>query len=204
VSIDPLLLGTVLENMLPEHERGEKGTFYTPVNEIGFICRKALAAWLGLEDRVEGGRLVDGLQEYVNGLKERRDEREVREFRERLLSLKVCDPAVGSGGFLVVMMQTILSLIQEVEEAVGWRPDPAIYKARILPNLYGFDIEPEAVEIARLRLWLSLIVDQKSPEPLPNLDLNIMLTTDSLTIPEQSVLDENLEQFGEKVGYLRS
>ena len=203
VSIDPLLLGTVLENMLPEHERGEKGTFYTPVNEIGFICRKALAAWLGLEDRVEGGRLVDGLQEYVNGLKERRDEREVREFRERLLSLKVCDPAVGSGGFLVVMMQTILSLIQEVEEAVGWRPDPAIYKARILPNLYGFDIEPEAVEIARLRLWLSLIVDQKSPEPLPNLDLNIMLTTDSLTMPEQSVLDENLEQFGEKVGYLR-
>jgi hypothetical protein len=142
ISIDPLLLGTVLENMLPEHERGEKGTFYTPVNEIGFICRKALAAWLGVEDRVGNDRLIDGLQEYIEGLKRRRDEREIREFREKLLSVKVCDPAVGSGGFLVVMMQTILSLIQEVEEAVGWRADPAIYKARILTNLYGFDIEP--------------------------------------------------------------
>ncbi len=204
VGIDPLLLGTVLENMLPEHERGEKGTFYTPVNEIGFICRKALAAWLGLEDRVEGDRLLDGLQEYINRLKERGDEREVREFREKLLSVKVCDPAVGSGGFLVVMMQTILSLIQEVEEAVGWRPDPAIYKSRMLPNLYGFDIEPEAVEIARLRLWLSLIVDQKRPEPLPNLDLNIMLTSDSLTMLEQTVLDEILHKhFAEKVDYLK-
>ena len=200
VSIDPLLLGTVLENMLPEYERGKKGTFYTPVNEIGFMCRKALAAWLGVEDRVEQGangmRLVDALQEYIEGLKERKDEREIREFRERLLSLKVCDPAVGSGGFLVVMMQTILSIIQEVEEAVGWRTDPAIYKARILPNLYGFDIEPEAVEIARLRLWLSLIVDQKRPEPLPNLELNIMETSDSLTMPEsdQRILDQFLSK----------
>jgi hypothetical protein len=194
VSVDPLLLGTVLENMLPEHERGAKGTFYTPVNEIGFICRKALAAWLGVEDRVEKDRLVDGLQEYIEGLKRRRDEREIREFREKLLSVKVCDPAVGSGGFLVVMMQTIIALIQEVEEAVGWRADPAIYKARILTNLYGFDIEPEAVEIARLRLWLSLIVDQKKPEPLPNLDMNIMITNDSLMLPEggQSVIDQFL------------
>jgi hypothetical protein len=194
VSVDPLLLGTVLENMLPEHERGAKGTFYTPVNEVGFICRKALAAWLGVEDRVEKDRLVDGLQEYIEGLKRRRDEREIREFREKLLSVKVCDPAVGSGGFLVVMMQTILAIIQEVEEAVGWRADPAIYKARILTNLYGFDIEPEAVEIARLRLWLSLIVDQKKPEPLPNLDMNIILTNDSLTLPEggQSVIDQFL------------
>jgi hypothetical protein len=194
VSIDPLLLGTVLENMLPEHERGAKGTFYTPVNEIGFICRKALAAWLGFEDRVEEDKLVDGLQEYIEELKRRRDEREIREFREKLLSVKVCDPAVGSGGFLVVMMQTIISLIQEVEESVSWKADPAIYKARILPNLYGFDIEPEAVEIARLRLWLSLIVDQKKPEPLPNLDMNIILTSDSLTLPEggQSVIDQFL------------
>jgi type II restriction/modification system DNA methylase subunit YeeA len=192
VSVDPLLLGTVLENMLPEHERGAKGTFYTPVNEIGFICRKALAAWLGVEDRVEKDRLVDGLQEYIEGLKRRRDEREIREFREKLLSVKVCDPAVGSGGFLVVMMQTIISLIQEVEEAVGWRADPAIYKARILSNLYGFDIEPEAVEIARLRLWLSLIIDQKKPEPLPNLDMNLIVIDDSLLLPDtqQSIDDE--------------
>jgi len=204
VSIDPLLLGTVLENMLPEHERGRKGTFYTPVNEIGFMCRRAIAAWLGIEESVEEKngelRFVDGLEKYVAELKHRKDEREIREFREKLLSLKVLDPAVGSGGFLVVMMQTILQLIQEVEEAVGWKSDLEQYKRRIIPNLYGFDIESEAVEIARLRIWLSLIVDQKQPEPLPNLDLNIVTVSDSLILPHgvQKVLGEFLEE----VGYL--
>ena len=56
------------------------------------------------------------------------------------------------------------SLIQEAEAIVGWNTDHEIFKKRILPNLYGFDIEPEAIEIARLRLWLSLISDQKEPD----------------------------------------
>ncbi|MCS7144615.1 MAG: BREX-1 system adenine-specific DNA-methyltransferase PglX [Archaeoglobaceae archaeon] len=188
VSIDPLLLGTVLENMLPEHERGAKGTFYTPINEISFICKRAIANWLGLKDRVEetgsGYVFIDALDEYVNKLKKEKDESKVRDFRKKLLNLKVLDPAVGSGGFLVVMMQTILQLIQEVEEACGWKTDVELYKRTIIPNLYGFDIEPEAVEIARLRIWLSLIVAQKKPEPLPNLDLNIVTIGDSLQTPK--------------------
>ncbi|BAJ49894.1 type II restriction enzyme, methylase subunit [Candidatus Caldarchaeum subterraneum] len=204
VSIDPLLLGTVLENLLEEKERGEKGTFYTPVNEIGFMCRRAIAAWLGLEEGVQQRngelRFVDGLQRYVDELKKRRDEREIREFREKLLTLKILDPAVGSGGFLVVMMQTILQLIQEVEEAVGWKSDLEQYKRRIIPNLYGFDIEPEAVEIARLRIWLSLIVDQMQPEPLPNLDLNIVTISDSLELPQG--VQTALGEFGKELGYL--
>ncbi len=196
-SIDPLLLGTVLESMLPEHERGKKGIFYTPVNEIGFMCRRAISAWLGIEEGVEEKdgklRFMDGLERYVAKLKQRKDEREIREFREKLFSLKVLDPAVGSGGFLVVMMQTILQLIQEVDEAIGWKSDLEQYKRRIIPNLFGFDIESEAVEIARLRIWLSLIADQKQPEPLPNLDLNIVTISDSLELPRaQRVLSEFL------------
>ncbi len=200
VSLDPLLLGTVLENMLPEHERGEKGTFYTPVNEMGFMCRRAIAAWLGIEERVvetPDGRLVfvDGLEELFKKLRKRRSEKEARELREKLLSLKILDPAVGSGGFLVMMMQTILQLLQELDEIMGWSTDPELYKKRIIPNLYGFDVEPEAVEIARLRIWLSLVVDQREPEPLPNLDLNIIAIRDSLQVPKavQTSLVEWLE-----------
>ncbi|MEM4546928.1 MAG: DNA methyltransferase [Nitrososphaerota archaeon] len=215
VSIDPMLLGTVLENMLPEHERGAKGTYYTPINEISFMCRRAIAAWLGLEDRVEvtkdGYKFVDALEEYVNELKRRRNENEIREFRRKLLNLKVLDPAVGSGGFLVVMMQTILQLIQEVEEAVGWKTDVELYKRTIIPNLYGFDIEPEAVEIARLRIWLSLIVAQKEPEPLPNLDMNLITINDSLQIPKGVQLqlhrwaeDDEYRVFAEEIENLKA
>jgi type I restriction-modification system DNA methylase subunit len=191
VSIDPALIGTVFENMLPEYERGSKGTFYTPRSESSFICRRALSNYLGFRDEIsaDGKKFIDGLNVYLDGLKKRKSEKEVREFKERLLSIKVLDPAVGSGGFLLVMMQEIIGLLQEADSVVGWRTDVQEYKKRILPNLYGFDIEAEAIEIARLRLWLSLTIDQKEPEPLPNLDINLIVIEDSLrlSVGQQSI-----------------
>jgi type I restriction-modification system DNA methylase subunit len=191
VSIDPALIGTVFENMLPEYERGSKGTFYTPRSESSFICRRALSNYLGFRDEIsaDGKKFIDGLNVYLDGLRKRKSEKEVREFKEKLLSLKVLDPAVGSGGFLLVMMQEIIGLLQEADSIVGWRTDVQEYKKRILLNLYGFDIEDEAIEIARLRLWLSLVIDQKEPEPLPNLDLNLISIKDSLrlSVGQQSI-----------------
>ena len=196
VSLDPLLLGTILENMLPEQERGKKGTFYTPVKEIEFMCRRAIANYLGLEDRVnvkdDGSyEFIDGLDEYIKSLKDKNNgekERAVRELRNKILELKVLDPAVGSGGFLVVMMKVMIDIIHKAEELIGIRSDPVELKKKIIPNLYGFDIEYEAVEIARLRLWLSLIIDQKYPEPLPNLDLTMEKIEDSLNRPNKQIL----------------
>jgi len=201
VSIDPALIGTVFENMLPEQERGSKGTFYTPRNEISFICRRALANWLGLRDEVKplpggGEEFVDGLDALVENLREKRDEARVRELKKKVLSAKVLDPAVGSGGFLLGAMQEIIGFIHGIEETVGWRTDPEELKRKILPNLYGFDIESEAVEIARLRLWLSLIIDQRAPTPLPNLDLNLVTIQDSLkkSMKEKQMTFGNLEK----------
>ena len=207
VSIDPALIGTVFENMLPENERGGKGTFYTPPNESSFICRRALSRYLGCNDIIdEGGEtFADGLEALIKKFREDRSEKEVREFRERLLSIRILDPAVGSGGFLLVMMQEIIGLIQEAESTVGWKSDVEAYKKRILTNLYGFDIEAEAVEIARLRLWLSLIIDEREPEPLPNLDMNLEVIDDSLQLPGgQRTLDEDIEPLREQLERLRA
>ncbi|MEM4323878.1 MAG: DNA methyltransferase [Candidatus Nitrosocaldaceae archaeon] len=201
VSLDPLLLGTVLENMLPEYERGSKGTFYTPVKEITFMCRRAIANYLGLYDEVkqrsdQGYIFEDALTRLVKQLKEEekkditKREKVVREIKNKLLKAKILDPAVGSGGFLVVMMDVLIQFIHELEATVGWHTDPEELKRKILPNLYGFDIEPEAVEIARLRLWLSLIIDQNYPLPLPNLDLNIQTIEDSLRRPDKIERDK--------------
>jgi len=205
VSIDPMLIGSVFENMLPEHERGAKGTFYTPRNEISFICRRAIVNYLGLNDDIKKSadgkdEFCDGLSAYIRRLDEQKSEKEVREFTSKLLSLKVLDPVVGSGGFLLVMMQEMIALIHEAERTGGWRTPPWDLKNRILRNLYGFDIEPEAVEIARLRLWLSLIIDQKEPEPLPNLDINLVEIKDSLSLPySQTTLDPAIEGLREKL-----
>ncbi|MEM3264812.1 MAG: N-6 DNA methylase [Conexivisphaerales archaeon] len=191
VSIDPALIGTVFENMLPEYERGSKGTFYTPVTESSFICRRALANYFGLEDRVssDGKKFIDGLNDYIGKL----NMFEVSEFKNKLLSMKIMDPAVGSGGFLLVMMQEMLNLLKEVDTKAGWNYDPLEYKERIIRNLYGFDIEGEAIEIARLRLWLSLIIDQKTPSPLPNLDATLVQVSDSLVYKVNDTIDENVK-----------
>ncbi|WP_449463024.1 Eco57I restriction-modification methylase domain-containing protein [Tardisphaera miroshnichenkoae] len=186
VGIDPALIGTVFENMLPEEDRGKKGTFYTPPSEMSFICRRALANYLGFRDKIEkrgeSFAFVDGIRDYLEGLRQRRSEKEVRDLREKVLSIKVLDPAVGSGGFLLMMMNEMVDLLEQADETVGWRTDPEDYKKQILPNLFGFDIEGEAVEIARLRLWLSLVIDQREPEPLPNLDMNLVKINDSLLL----------------------
>jgi hypothetical protein len=207
VSIDPALIGTVFENMLPENERGSKGTFYTPTSESSFICRRAIVNYLTLMDGTssDGKTFLDGLSGYLSRLKLSKSEKDIRDFREKLLSLRVLDPAVGSGGFLLVMMQEIIRLIQEAESSVGWVSDPEEYKKRILPNLYGFDIEAEAIEIARLRLWLSLIIDQKEPEPLPNLDINLVVIKDSLRLPNpQASLDVEIEELKERFEQVKS
>ena len=189
VGIDPYLLGTVFENMLPENERGGKGTFYTPISEISFICRRAIANYLGIPDWIEGENFVDGISSYIDTLRQKESEKDIREFIDKLLNITILDPAVGSGGFLLGMMQELVRIIHEAEEIVGWYSDPKKLKEKILSNLWGFDIETEAIEIARLRLWLSMILDEKEAEALPNLDVNLVDIADSLDTAAQLNID---------------
>ena len=93
-----------------------------------------------------------------------------------LLAVKVCDPAVGSGAFPVGMLQEIVHLLIGIEQSADVTVSiggqlVAEWKEKIITNcLYGVDINPEAVEICHLRLWLSMVIDADRPVPLPNLD----------------------------------
>ncbi len=99
---------------------------------------------------------------------------------EKLASVRVCDPAVGSGAFVVGMMNEIIrargTLTPHVNENENHTPYD--FKRHAIQNcLYGVDIDSGAVEIAKLRLWLSLVVDEEEREsiqPLPNLDYKIV------------------------------
>ncbi|MBW1616477.1 MAG: hypothetical protein JRJ49_08105 [Deltaproteobacteria bacterium] len=97
---------------------------------------------------------------------------------EFLQNIKVCDPAVGSGAFPVGMMNEIVIARKVLGKII--KSDTSDYNLKrqsIECSLYGADIDPGAVEIAKLRLWLSLIVDEqdiKNIKPLPNLDYKIV------------------------------
>lgn len=97
---------------------------------------------------------------------------------DALANIKVCDPAIGSGAFPVGMLSEIVKARQVLEIYLCNKHSVYELKRHCIQNsLYGVDIDPGAIEIAKLRLWLSLVVDEDDYEniqPLPNLDYKIM------------------------------
>jgi hypothetical protein len=98
---------------------------------------------------------------------------------DKLAEITVCDPAVGSGAFPVGMMSEIVKARNVLSVFLNDKSRKTYnFKRRCIEHsLYGVDIDPGAVEIAKLRLWLSLVVDEqdiKNIKPLPNLDYKIV------------------------------
>ena len=99
---------------------------------------------------------------------------------EKLAGIRVCDPAVGSGAFVVGMMNEIIRARGALTPHVGEneKRTPYDFKRHAIQScLYGVDLDSGAIEIAKLRLWLSLVVDEEEREsiqPLPNLDYKIV------------------------------
>jgi hypothetical protein len=201
VAVDPEMLGKVFENLLKVGDRKTKGTFYTPREIVHFMCQESLISYLDHElantiptkdinvfvrfgeQAIDNDRYIkekeQETQRYTYDIPE-----SIRENAEliddKLASIRVCDPAVGSGAFLVGMMNEI---VRKREVLTSYHPHVSnrnAYKFKhdsIHNSLYGVDIDPGAVEIAKLRLWLSLVVEEeniKRIHSLPNLDYKIM------------------------------
>jgi len=172
VSIDPEMLGKVFENTLAEEDRGKKGTFYTPREVVHFMVKESLLQFLKNETSIDPELLHGFIFNETFNLDEF-SKTDIRLVDQRLEGVKVLDPAVGSAAFPVEMMQVLISLRKQLDVKVGKNvSEVALRKSFIKNNLYGVDIDSSAIEIAKLRLWLSLIVDydRSEVEPLPNLD----------------------------------
>lgn len=178
VAIDPEMLGKIFESLLDTNDRSSLGAFYTPREIVHFMCEESLAARLAkmlnldYDSILNYVRYGDALKEtdFIKGLAEDIDEC-VSEFT-------IVDPAVGSGAFLVGMLNQIVKLRTNLLELTNKKIDKYEIKLQTIQNsLYGVDLEYDAVEIAKLRLWLSLIVDQETngdaPKPLPNLNFHL-------------------------------
>lgn len=118
-----------------------------------------------------------------------------KEIDEALRDIKVCDPAIGSGAFPVGMMNEIVRARATLSNHIG-ESDRPLYELKrnaIEQSIYGVDIDPGAVEIAKLRFWLSLVVDEEnttSIKPLPNLDFKIMQGNSLITSYEGIDFDD--------------
>jgi len=170
IGVDPEMLGRIFENMLEDNK--DKGAFYTPKEIVQYMCRESLIAYLQTD--ITDETIKESIRQFVtthdattlsNNLKAVTD--------QKLKDVKICDPAIGSGAFPMGLLHELYACRKPLE---GLDDDAsANIKTHIIQNnIYGVDIENGAVEIARLRFWLALIVDEKTPHALPNLDFKIM------------------------------
>ncbi len=182
------------------------GVYYTPRDIVHFMCRQSLISYLSVElsgkidtDTIEflileGEKYIEYLktagekkEQDINSkkYKETKNFTELKKFAQeidRLLAeIKVCDPAAGSGAFPVGMMTEIVKARMFFRETNCFEEKKKqtrynLKKDCIEYSLFGVDIDPGAVEIAKLRLWLSLVVEEENIEEieaLPNLDYKI-------------------------------
>jgi methylase of polypeptide subunit release factors len=109
--------------------------------------------------------------------------------------VKICDPAIGSGAFPMGLLQEIHAIKEVIAYELQQPWKPAEVKENIIQNsIYGVDIEKGAVDIARLRFWLSLVVDEEKPRALPNLDYKIVVGDSLVSKFEGEIIEIDWER----------
>ena len=222
IALDPELLGRVFENLLASYNpetsttaRKATGSYYTPREIVDYMVTESLKAYfrtrLSVVDDID--KKLDQLFSTgnIDNPFSRKDANTIVELIE---SVRIVDPAVGSGAFPMGALNKLVFLLNKLDpENELWKqaqlaaadsiPDPRIKKDAknrieeffktknadygrklylIQKCIYGVDIQEIAVEIAKLRFFISLLVDEKIDtskdnmgiEPLPNLEFKIM------------------------------
>lgn len=217
VAVDPEMLGQIFESLLAKeidetdeqsNKRSKTGAFYTPKYFVNYICMESLRQHLYRELNNETfNEGVDRLLDYSDSEFMKTKSSSTNEFLwgvnaktvlpkviKALKTVKIIDPAVGSGAFPIGMMQVLTKLFERLLPSTEF--DPFHIKLHIIENnLYGVDINPMATEIARLRAWLSLIVEDMTNdnviEPLPNLDFKFVSANSLVPLANSTGLDSD-------------
>ena len=202
VAIDPEMLGKVFENLLDVDDRAATGAFYTPREIVHYMCQLSLVHYLqrsmtdlqlpvtqaDIEALVyRGDQAAEYERARLNGTISYSAQlpasiqNHAKVLDTALANITVLDPAIGSGAFPVGMMNEIVRVRSVLSAYFSDYHARTVYEFKrhaIQASLYGVDIAAGAVEIAKLRLWLSLVVDEDDEsriKPLPNLDFKIVV-----------------------------
>ncbi|MCX6782030.1 MAG: Eco57I restriction-modification methylase domain-containing protein [Candidatus Magasanikbacteria bacterium] len=206
LSIDPEMLGRIFENLLAEvnpetgaSARKSTGSFYTPREIVDFMVEESLIAHLKTKTNISEEKLR-ALSSYDldDDTSHPIDQQEQKLLVEAIHNTTVLDPACGSGAFPIGVLQRLVHMLGVLD------PECSIYLSRIPPEMrrqlqkhsltyvrklgvireciHGVDIQPVAIDISRLRCFLTLVVDQqvdddapnRGIEPLPNLDFKFV------------------------------
>uniref|UniRef100_UPI00352AD3C6 Eco57I restriction-modification methylase domain-containing protein n=1 Tax=Aerococcus urinaeequi TaxID=51665 RepID=UPI00352AD3C6 len=197
VAVDPEMLGHIFENLLEDNK--DKGAFYTPKEVVHFMCRESLAEYLvdhvamDIDKDFKRHCIAKILtQEELQAEEERFVDKYAFDIIAALKRVTICDPAIGSGAFPMGLLQEIFNAEIYLIGREGFTrkdTEATIKKHIIEESIYGVDVDAGAVDIARLRFWLSLVVDEIEPQPLPNLSFKIVCANTLIPLGKIKNLD---------------
>ena len=230
LSIEPEMLGRIFENLLAEinPETGETarkatGSYYTPRPIVEYMVDESLKQYLLTKTKLDEIKIKSLLTYEDLAVKLSESERE--SVLTALDAVKVIDPACGSGAFPMGILQKMLLILQKVDPESEWwlerklsqieskllkkelgkklksEDKNYVHKLGIIQgSIYGVDIQPIAVEISKLRFFLSLIVDERvndakenrGIEPLPNLEFKFVCTNSLIGLPKNEKSPDQL------------
>jgi len=191
--INPDILGYIFEKTINfisgtgTNQQKMQGAYYTPDDVVEFIIEETIIP-------IIFGRMIEGLknsgwtdadikgygsiEDILNPENIPKNPIHIRKMIDSMNTIRILDPACGSGHFLTATLSQLLRVKESLLRTIGENVDRYKLKRDIIyHNLFGVDIDEHAVEIARLRLWLSLIEEVENPEhieTLPNIDFNII------------------------------
>lgn len=188
VAVDPEMLGHIFENLLDDNK--DKGAFYTPKEIVHYMTQESLIEYL--HTQIPAAER-DELEAFVKNKDSQLSDAHKKQVDQKLHAVKICDPAIGSGAFPMGLLQEIFGMKERIAYDLGYTVwSPATVKEHIIQNsIYGVDIEQGAVDIARLRFWLSLIVDEDMPKALPNLEYKIVVGNSLVSKFEDEIIEIN-------------
>jgi N-6 DNA Methylase len=170
-AVDPEMLGKAFESLMEPRERRVTGAFYTPQPMVERVAGEALVHALASPalSAADAGALLRGTPDAVLHPSLR------NAVRVRIGQMRVLDPACGSGAFLVYALEALAMI---AAAAGDQRTVSDRRRAVLTHSIFGVDVNPTAVWLCELRLWLSVVIetaecDPSSVSPLPNLDHNV-------------------------------
>jgi adenine-specific DNA-methyltransferase len=220
LSIEPEMLGRIFENLLAEINpetgdtaRKSTGSYYTPRSIVEYMVDESLKQYLLTKTDISEDKITK-LLSYSDYDGAKLTEKQNGILIEALHQVKIIDPACGSGAFPMGILQKIFLMLQKLdpdskiwlEKMLANIPDPMyrkelkkkkipkyIHKLGIIKDcIFGVDIQPIAVEISKLRCFLSLIVDEivndnennRGIEHLPNLEFKFVCANTLIGLPK--------------------
>lgn len=202
VSVDPAMFGRVLESLTSSEDRKNKGVHYTPAPIARALAMGAIVPQLVSDFERAGVPAGDitRLESFCRGQFDAISSRQAEQLLARMQTLRIIDPAVGSGALLVACLEVLLEISRLCEQRLGGdlRRGTVRWATRaryfVRHCLFGVDISREAIEVAQLRLWLYLSVGEAEPTPLPDLGHNLRVGDSLRFDPAESRLFEYLQK----------